>query len=245
MISSTRPPTRTPATHAGAAAPLVDSSDRSQAERSMGDRPGGERTADRTAPGYRSAQRTAILVDVQNMFYAARELHGGKLNYKRLFDFVLRGRPLVRAIAYCVVSPDRDASPFLHYLEALGYETRTKVLKRRVETSLKTSWEVGIAVDAMMLAPRVDAIALVTGDGDFTALADALAAQGVFVEGYGFREFTSNELVQSLHRFTSFDSRIIGPYIERDRDPEDDASRTSAGSESDPDEAYDDASDGG
>jgi uncharacterized LabA/DUF88 family protein len=170
-------------------------------------------------------QRVAVLVDVQNMFYAARELHGGKLNYKRLLEFVLRGRTLARAVAYCVVSPDRDASPFLNYLEAVGYETRTKTLRRRADGTARANWNVGLTVDALAIAQKVDAVCLVTGDGDYAPLADALRSTGVFVEGFAFGEFAAAELVDSLHRFTKLDGWIIGPSIDRDRDADDGASR--------------------
>lgn len=163
-------------------------------------------------------QRLAILVDVQNMFYAARELHGGKINYKRLIDFVLRGRQLTRAIAYCVTSPEKDATNFLRYLEAVGFEVRPKELKRRPDGSTRGDWEVGLTVDALTIAPKVDTICLITGDGDYTLLAQALRGMGVKVEGYGFREFTSQELISASNRFFSFDERIIGEYISENHD---------------------------
>ena len=165
-------------------------------------------------------QRLAILVDVQNMFYAARELHGGKINYKRLIDFVLRGRQLTRAIAYCVTSPEKDATNFLRYLEAIGFEVRPKELKRRSDGSTRGDWEVGLTVDALTIAPKVDTICLITGDGDYTLLAQALRGMGVKVEGYGFREFTSQELISASNRFFSFDERIIGEYISDNHDEE-------------------------
>ncbi|GAB4288252.1 MAG: hypothetical protein Kow0090_00450 [Myxococcota bacterium] len=158
-------------------------------------------------------QRVVILVDVQNMFYAAKELHGGKINYKKLLDFVLRGRKLTRAIAYCVTSPEKDATNFLRYLEAVGFEVRPKELKRRPDGTTRGDWEVGLTVDALTIAPKVDTICLITGDGDYTLLAQALRGMGVKVEGYGFREFTSQELISSTNRFYSFDERIIGEYI--------------------------------
>ena len=161
-------------------------------------------------------QRVAILVDVQNMFYAAKELHGGKINYKKLMDFALKGRKLTRAIAYCVTSPEKDATNFLRYLEAVGFEVRPKELKRRPDGTARGDWEVGLTVDALSIAPKVDTLCLITGDGDYSVLVQALRGMGVKVEGYGFKEFTSQELIATTNRFFSFDGRIIGEYIAGD-----------------------------
>ena len=52
--------------------------------------------------------RVTILVDVQNVFYGARDQFSGKLDFARLMYEALRGRSLVRAVAYCVTCPGTD-----------------------------------------------------------------------------------------------------------------------------------------
>ena len=38
----------------------------------------------------------------------------------------------------------------------------------------KGDWDVGLAIDAIKMAPRLDAIILITGDGDFVPLVEYL-----------------------------------------------------------------------
>jgi len=45
-------------------------------------------------------QRIAVLVDVQNIYYSAKNLFNAKVNYKNLLSMVTYDRLLVRAIAY-------------------------------------------------------------------------------------------------------------------------------------------------
>ena len=51
-------------------------------------------------------QKVGVFVDVQNMFYAARKRYNGKLNYQFLLEAAIRGRNLIRAVAYLIRTPD-------------------------------------------------------------------------------------------------------------------------------------------
>src|SRR3712207_9504956 len=92
-------------------------------------------------------QRVGIFVDVQNMFYAVKNLYNSKLNFARLLDYIARGRPLVRSIAYVVQTPEIDQSNFLTMLRSNGYEIRSKDLKQRPDGSCKGDWDMGLALD--------------------------------------------------------------------------------------------------
>lgn len=148
-----------------------------------------------------NAQRLAVLVDVQNMFYAAKQQHGARLNYARLLERIAAGRPLVRAVAYVVRSPEVDQSRFVGMLQGVGFEVRSKDLRLRPDGSAKGDWDMGLAVDALALADRVDTLCLVTGDGDFAELVHALKARGVRVEVYSFRPSTAEELITAATEF--------------------------------------------
>src|SRR6476661_6021531 len=86
-------------------------------------------------------QRVGIFVDVQNMFYAAKHLYNSKLNFSRLLDTIAHERPLARAIAYVVQTPEIDQSNFLAMLRSNGYEIRAKDLKQRPDGSAKGDWD--------------------------------------------------------------------------------------------------------
>jgi uncharacterized LabA/DUF88 family protein len=146
-------------------------------------------------------QRVGIFIDVQNMFYAAKHLYGSKLNFTRLLDYVGRGRPIVRAISYIIKTPEIDQSNFITMLRSNGYEVRVKDLKQRPDGSAKGDWDMGLALDALAMADRLDVVAIVSGDGDFVDLVNFLKARGVRVEVYSFPYSTAEEL---RHMATEF-----------------------------------------
>ena len=154
-------------------------------------------------------QRVGIFVDVQNMFYSARTLHQSKLDYSKLLGELVGGRRLVRAIAYVVQKPDVDQDAFLEALRRAGYETRVRELTVRDDGSARGDWDVGITIDAMAMAARLDTVVLVTGDGDFLPLVNALKHRGCRVEIVSFEPSTSNDLMRSSHEFVPIKSSVL------------------------------------
>jgi uncharacterized LabA/DUF88 family protein len=65
----------------------------------------------------------------------------------------------------------------------------------------KADWDVGMAVDAIKLAPRLDAIVLATGDGDFIPLVEYLKAHGTQVEVISFGKSSSGKLKEVADEF--------------------------------------------
>ncbi len=154
-------------------------------------------------------QRVGIFVDVQNMFYAAKHLYNSKLNFARLLDYITRGRPLVRAIAYVVQTPEIDQSNFLTMLRSNGYEIRSKELKHRPDGSAKGDWDMGLALDALAMSERLDVVAIVSGDGDFVDLVNFLKARGVRVEVYSFPYSTAEELRHAATEYFQMGTEIV------------------------------------
>jgi len=154
-------------------------------------------------------QRVGIFVDVQNMFYSARTLHQSKVDYSKLLGALVAGRKLVRAIAYVVQKPDVDQKGFLEALRRAGYEIRVRELMLRDDGSARGDWDVGITIEALAMAHKLDTVVLVTGDGDFVPLVDALRKQGCRVEIVSFEQSTSNELIRSSHEFIPITSEVL------------------------------------
>ena len=154
-------------------------------------------------------QRVGIFIDVQNMFYAAKHLYGSKLNFTKLLDYIAKGRPLCRAIAYIVRTPEIDQSNFLTMLRSNGYEVRIKDLKQRPDGTAKGDWDMGMALDAMAMSDRLDVIAIVSGDGDFVELVNFLKARGVRVEVYSFPYSTAEELRLSATEFIQMGPEVV------------------------------------
>ncbi|RYG71852.1 NYN domain-containing protein [bacterium] len=143
------------------------------------------------------------------MFYAAKHLYGSKLNFTRLLDYVSKGRPLTRAISYIIKTPEIDQSNFITMLRSNGYEVRVKELKQRPDGSAKGDWDMGLALDALAMAERLDVIAIVSGDGDFVDLVNLLKARGVRVEVYSFPYSTAEELRSAATEFYQMGPEVV------------------------------------
>ena len=154
-------------------------------------------------------QRVAVFIDVQNMFYSAKHQYNRKLDFARLLNFIVNGRSLIRAVAYVIQAGEVDQTSFLNFLKLNGFEVRAKELKIRPDGSSKGDWDMGMALDCVILADRVDVVALVTGDGDFTELVNALKARGARVEVYGFPMNTSEELKRAATDFQALNSDVL------------------------------------
>lgn len=156
-------------------------------------------------------QRVAVLVDVQNMYYAARNLYNSKLEFAKLLQFLTRNRMLTRALAYIVERPGMEQEKFVEVLRRNGFEVRKKVLIERSDGSQKGDWDLGIALDAVALADKTDVVILVTGDGDFVTLVHFLHSRGVRVEVGSFPETTALELIRSCDYYHRLNEKVLLP----------------------------------
>jgi len=154
------------------------------------------------------AQRVGVFVDVQNMFYSAYDCFRGRLNYKKLLETAAGGREIVRALAFAMRDGNNQAS-FFTMLHEVGFEVRTKEPRVRPDGSRKGGWDIGIAIEALMLAPKLDVVALVSGDGDFIDLVHALRALGVRVEVYAFERSVGRELREMADLFVPIGEELI------------------------------------
>jgi len=147
-------------------------------------------------------QRIAVLVDVSNMYYSAKSLFGMRVNFGRVLEAAVAGRRLVRAMAYVIRSDTPEEQAFFEALEKQGFELKVKDLQIFAGGAKKGDWDVGIAMDAIKMAERLDAVVLVTGDGDYLPLVAYLQeAHGCLVEVIAFSESTSLKLREAADSF--------------------------------------------
>jgi uncharacterized LabA/DUF88 family protein len=139
-------------------------------------------------------QRVGVFIDVQNLYYSAKNLHGKKVHFGNIVKEAVAGRKLIRAIAYVVRTESKEEQPFFEALYSMGIETREKDLQIFQSGLKKADWDVGLAVDAIRLAPSLDAIVIVSGDGDYLPLIEYLQSMGKQVEVAAFGETTSSKL---------------------------------------------------
>ena len=153
--------------------------------------------------------RVGVFVDVQNMFYAAKDRYGGRVDYIKLLDLIVGPRYLIGAYAYIVQIPEIPQAAFLSLLEHNGYTIKSKELRLRGDGSAKGDWDVGIAVDVVSMLGSLDVVILASGDGDFCPLAELIKQQNKRVEVVAFEHNTSMDLQQIADQFYPIGDELL------------------------------------
>lgn len=161
-------------------------------------------------------QRVGVFVDVQNLYYSAKHLYGSKVSFKEILKEAVQSRSLIRAIAYVIKADVKDESNFFEALEKIGFEVKAKDLQIFYGGAKKGDWDVGIAMDAIELAPKLDTVVLISGDGDFKPLVLHLkSALGCRVEVIAFGKSTSAMLKEVADHFVDLDENSRRYLINR------------------------------
>lgn len=152
------------------------------------------------------SQRVGIFIDTQNLYHSAKNLYHSKVNFGQIVKDATAGRPLIRAIAYVITTESGDEKNFFDALVKVGIETKTKNLQIFSGGAKKADWDVGMAIDAVKLAPKLDTVILVTGDGDFVPLVEYLKVnEGCQVEVVSFGRSSSSRLIEVADDFIDLD----------------------------------------
>lgn len=147
-------------------------------------------------------QRVGVFIDVQNLYYSARNLFQCKVDFGNVVSDALSDRQLIRAIAYVVRTESEEEQSFFEALYNLGIETREKDLQVYNGGNKKADWDVGLTIDAVRLASTLDAIVIASGDGDYIQLVEYLQkSTGKQVEIASFGSSTSSALIQQADGF--------------------------------------------
>ena len=146
-------------------------------------------------------QRVGVFIDTQNLYHCARNLYKARVNFGAVLKDAVAGRKLVRAVAYVITTEAGDEKNFFEALEKLGIETKTKDLQIFAGGNKKADWDVGLAVDAIKMSPRLDSVVIVSGDGDFVPLVEYLQTIGIQVEVVSFGKSTSGKLRETVDDF--------------------------------------------
>ena len=138
-------------------------------------------------PNTLTHERVAAFVDYHNTLHALRRI-GRQIDLVALRDYLAEGRHLVEVFLYIAIHPhpDRQAADqaTLHRLRQHGFLVRTRTGQLLPNGRLKCDLDLEMALDVQDFVARArpDIVVLVTGDGDFTPLAQRLRNQGVRVE---------------------------------------------------------------
>ena len=149
-------------------------------------------------------KKIAIFVDVQNIYYTTRDVYGRSLNYRKLWQKIVQQGEIVSATAYAINKGDDQQIKFQDALKHIGFEVKLKPYIQRSDGSAKGDWDVGIAIDVMEASASgdVDAIILLSGDGDFDLLLKKVSqAYGMTTEAYGVPKLTAGSLIEAADLF--------------------------------------------
>src|SRR3989338_7197382 len=140
-------------------------------------------------------QRVGVFVDIQNLYYSAKHLYNSKVNFKEVLTEAVNGRSLIRAIAYVIKADVKEEQNFFDALSNIGFEVKSKDLQTFYGGNKKGDWDIGIAMDMIELAPKLDTVVLISGDGDFVPMVRHLRhAMGARVEVMAFGKSGSSKL---------------------------------------------------
>ena len=150
-------------------------------------------------------QRIGVFVDVQNMYYSAKNLYKTKVNFRTILNDAVADRNIIRAVAYVIKADVKDENTFYDALEDMGFEVKSKDLQVFYGGAKKGDWDVGIAMDVMRLTPKLDTVILVSGDGDFSDLLEHAKSLGCRTEVLAFGKTTSHKLIEVADLFIDLD----------------------------------------
>lgn len=154
--------------------------------------------------------RIALFVDVQNVYYTTREAYGRRFDYNRFWRQATAGHEVVAAFAYAIDRGDEKQRQFQNILSAIGFTVRLKPFIQRQDGSAKGDWDVGITIDVMDVAPTVDRVVLVSGDGDFDLLVNKVRLDyGVQVDVYGVPGLTARSLEQAASHYVPIKDDLL------------------------------------
>jgi len=133
------------------------------------------------------AERMGLFVDGANLYHTTRAL-GFDVDFGALRDYFARSTYLVRAFYYTALVETEDHSPLrplTDWLAYHGWRVVTKPVKPQSDPAgrprFKGNMHIELAVDMLELAPQLDHIVLISGDGDLRRLVEAVQRMGVRV----------------------------------------------------------------
>tara|TARA_Y100001960_G_C14726215_1_gene855040 strand:- start:53 stop:523 length:471 start_codon:yes stop_codon:yes gene_type:complete len=154
--------------------------------------------------------KTAIFVDVQNIYYTTRDTFNRSFNYKYFWNQIESKDEIIIANAYAIDRKDEKQQKFQYALQAIGFNVKLKPYISRIDGSTKGDWDVGITIDILESSKEAEKIILLSGDGDFDLLVQKVIDDyRCIVEIYGVRELTANSLIESASEFYSITNKFL------------------------------------
>jgi len=161
-------------------------------------------------PAGLNVKKIAIFVDVQNIYYTTRQSYGRQFDYRKLMKRIRKEGEIVSATAYAIDRGDEKQLKFQNALKQIGFTVRLKPYIQRSDGSAKGDWDVGIAIDVLEVAKDVDAIVLLSGDGDFDLLLEKIRKDyAIITEVYGVPTLTAKSLIDAANIYHPIDEDLL------------------------------------
>jgi uncharacterized LabA/DUF88 family protein len=157
-------------------------------------------------------QRVGVYVDAENIRYNG----GYQMRYDVLRRFAGRENGILQRLnTYIAFDAERaredseyakKSRTYQQMVRDFGWKVTVKYVRRYTDeagnVSTKANADLEMAVDAMLQSEKLDLVILVTGDGDFLQVVNALQNRGCRVELIGFKN-VSRQLQQEVDEFWS------------------------------------------
>ena len=148
----------------------------------------------------------AVFVDVQNIYYTTKQAFKKNFDYRKFWQHLEAQGHINCAKAYAIDRGDAKQLQFQNTLRKIGFDVQLKPFIQRADGSAKGDWDVGITIDVMRIAPTVDKVVLLSGDGDFDLLMEHVKeAFSTRTEAYGVASLSADSLIASVDRFIPID----------------------------------------
>ncbi len=155
-------------------------------------------------------EKVAVFVDVQNIYYTAKQSYNCHFNYNIFWSKSTSNREIVKAIAYAIDRGDEKQRQFQNILRGIGFELKLKPFIQRRDGSVKGDWDVGITLDVMEYAKKSNVVVLASGDGDFDLLVKKIRKDfDISVEVYGVTQLTATSLMNSASKFIPIEDDLL------------------------------------
>lgn len=147
--------------------------------------------------------RAGVFVDASNIYRK-----GIQVNFPAILEELNRRYEIVRANAYVTVNPESRESveKFMLVLRSSGFKVIEKDWKTLPDGRVKANMDMEIAVDMLLQSRNMDVVVLMSGDGDFVRVVNAIQDTGRRVEVISWGYATSRDLVRAADSFTRLET---------------------------------------
>ncbi|HEX9641071.1 MAG TPA: NYN domain-containing protein [Candidatus Krumholzibacteria bacterium] len=153
----------------------------------------------------KQSERIAIYVDGANAYFAQKEALGWWIDWDAFLGAMQDDKELVSARWYQAyrATPESEQDRFLHHLTLMGFAVRKKIVQATYDhvsgqNVMKGSLDIELTIDALTESSHFDTAILVSGDGIFVPLVEALKARGKRVLIVSTDENVAVELRQAV-----------------------------------------------